>query len=49
MSVDPVDLHPLLDPSVGMRLGALAVVWVSAAGICAATSLLVAARRGWFR
>jgi hypothetical protein len=49
MSVEPVDLRPLLDPTVWVELGTLAIAWVCAAGACAGASLLVAARRGWLR
>jgi hypothetical protein len=47
MTVEPVDLRPLLDPTVWVQLVILAVAWVAAAGVCAGASLLVAARRGW--
>ena len=49
MTVQPVDLHPLLAPTAWMELGTLAVAWVCAAGLCAAGSLLAAAKLGWLR
>jgi hypothetical protein len=49
MLVEPVDLHPLLDPTVWLELATLGVVWVCAAGACAGASLLAAARLGWLR
>jgi hypothetical protein len=49
MSVEPVDLRPLLDPTAWVELGMLTIAWVCVACICAGASLLVAARRGWLR
>jgi hypothetical protein len=49
MIVEPVDMRPLLDPTVLLELVLLAVAWMCTAGVCAGASLLVAARRGWLR
>jgi hypothetical protein len=49
MLVEPVDLQSLLVPAVWQELAALAVAWLCVAGACAATSLLIAGRLGWFR